>query len=78
MSVKEEYIKKMYEIQEKYKPVIVDLCIKYDKDLGVGYDMLIAIARAMAIEEEPLYETNVEYDADELLKDYLELEALHE
>ena len=78
MSIKEEYIKKSYEIQEKYKDVIVDLCMKYDKDLGVGFDMLKAIAYAKANDEEPLYAPTIEYDEEELLKDYEELEALHE
>ena len=62
--------------KEKYADVINDLCTKYDKDLGVGFNMLEAIARAKIHGEEPLYESNAEYDIDELARDYAEIERI--
>lgn len=73
MSLRDEYVQKSEEMKEKFKEVIDDLSIKYDKDVGVGFDMLKAIARAKVYDVEPLYESNVEFDEDELVADYMEL-----
>lgn len=67
---------KRAEMKEKYADIINDLATKYEKDLGVGFDMLCAIPRAVELGEEPLYTTELEYNADELMKDWKELEAL--
>lgn len=63
---------KRKEIEEKYADVINDLCVKYDKTTDIGFDMLIAIARANKENVEPAYETNIEFDMEELAKDYAE------
>ena len=74
MGQSEEYIKKSEEIRTKYKDVIDALARKYDKDVGVGYDMLLAIGRAILHDEEPLYsQEEVELDTGELFDDYCEL-----
>lgn len=65
-------------IKEKYADVINDLAVKYEKDVGVGFDMLIAIARAKDNNLEPEYTTDIEFDMDELLKDYNEYLILSE
>lgn len=65
-------------IKEKYADVINDLAVKYEKDTGVGFDMLIAIARAKDNNLEPGYTTDIEFDMDELLKDYNEYLILAE
>lgn len=63
---------KRKELEEKYADVINDLCVKYDKTTDIGFDMLIAIARANKENVEPAYETNIEFDIEELAKDYAE------
>lgn len=72
MNAREELTKKVEEIKEKYKNVINDLSMKYDKDISVAFYMLIAIPSAIVIGEKPLYETDVEYNVDELVNDYFE------
>lgn len=74
--LRELLAEKREEFRAKYADVINDLCVKYDKDLGVGFFMLEAIARAKIHGEEPLYESNIEFDADELAKDYAEIERI--
>ena len=69
---------KRNEIKEKYADAINDLCVKYDKTVDIGFDMLIAIARAKKEELEPEYETEVELDMEELLKDYEEFAKIAE
>lgn len=69
---------KRKEIEEKYADVINDLCVKYDKTTDIGFDMLIAIARANKENIEPLYETNIEFDMEELAEDYAEYSELCE
>jgi hypothetical protein len=66
----DKYEQKSKEMREKYADIINDLSVKYDKDLGVGFEMLKAIARANIIGEEPLYSTNIEFDLKELVEDY--------
>ncbi len=63
---------KVRELKEKYADVINDLSLKYDKDAGVAFDMLIAIARAKVLGLEAAYETNIELDEEQLRKDYIE------
>jgi hypothetical protein len=73
-----EVEKKVLEIKEKYADIINDLATKYEKDVGVGFDMLIAIARAKDNNEEPEYTTDIEFDMEELKKDYDEYLILSE
>jgi archaellum component FlaC len=49
MNAREELTKKVEELKEKYKNVINDLSMKYDKDLSVAFYMLIAIPSAINI-----------------------------
>ena len=74
--LKEKLAEREKEFQEKYADIINDLCVKYDKDLGVGCDMLKAIARAKILGQEPLYTTNIEFDLEELLNDYVEIQTI--
>lgn len=74
----EELEKKTIEIKEKYADVINDLATKYEKDVGVGFDMLIAIARAKFNNLDPEYTTDIEFDEAELQKDYEEYLTLAE
>ena len=74
--LKEKLAEREKEFQEKYADIINDLCVKYGKDLGVGYDMLKAIARAKILGQEPLYSTNLEFDLEELLNDYVEIQTI--
>lgn len=67
-----EIAAKRKEIEEKYADVINDLCAKYDKTTDVGFDMLIAIARATKEKLKPEYETDKELNMEELLNDYNE------
>lgn len=69
---------KVREMKEKYADVINDLSIKYDKDVGVAWDMFKAIARAKTFGLEPMYTTNIELDEEELKKDYREFLELAE
>ena len=76
MEAREKLNAKVREIKEKYKEAIYDICMRYTRTVDVGYDMLIAIARALYLGEEPLYITAVELDDNELVKDYAEYLAL--
>lgn len=67
---------KVREMKEKYADVINDLAVKYDKDVGVAWDMFKAIARAKTYGLEPMYTTNIELDEEELRKDYMEFADL--
>jgi len=71
-----EDIKETMEV--KYADIINDLCTKYDKTTDVGFDMLIAIARANKENLEPEYSTDLELDMEELRKDYEEYLGLAE
>ena len=70
--MEEKIMEKRKEMEEKYADVINDLCVKYEKTTDVGFEMLKAIARAKKEEVEPEYETEVEFDIEELMKDYEE------
>lgn len=76
--MREELTKKSNEICEKYADVINDLCVKYDKTVDVGFEMLKAMARAKILNQEPLYETNIDINMDELVNDYVEYAELAE
>lgn len=76
VELQEEYAKKKDELREKYADIINDLSIKYDKDLGVALEMLESIPRALVLGLEPKYDTTIEFDAEELIQDYAELESL--
>ena len=78
---------KRKEMEEKYADVINDLLVKYEKTTDLGFDMLIAIARTEhenrkkpddAEKLVPEYETEIEFDMEELQKDYEEFLALSE
>jgi len=69
----EKYAVKEQEFKEKYADVINDLAVKYGVDLGVGYDMLCGIARGVIYDVEPLYVAEIDYNKDEMVKDYQEL-----
>ena len=69
----ERCIRKAEEMKEKYADVINELATKYGKDLGVGFEMLKAIARAKIYGEEPLYAADIEFNLDELVQDEKEL-----
>lgn len=74
--IREKLHQKEAEFEEKYADVINDLATKYNKDLGVGKDMLQAIARAHLYNLEAEYESDIEYDKEEVTKDYAEIELL--
>lgn len=59
-------------MEEKYKEVIDNLLEKYGGTVDKGFEMLKAMARAYLYGEENLYEPDVEFDKEELLKDYKE------
>lgn len=70
--------------KEKYKDVIKNIAINRNVDLGIGMDMLKAIAR---VELDPKlkddenyvdYSENVEIDKEELKADYAEILELSE
>jgi len=66
-----EKIEKAYEeFAKKYADVINDLSTKYNVDVGVARDHLIAIARAKVLRLEEKYTTDIEYDENELIRDY--------
>ena len=70
---KEIYLEKLEAFKKKYDAAIVALWKKYDKDSGVCYDMLRAIARG---NEE--YGQGIELDIEELKKDCDELAQYEE
>ncbi len=72
MAGREKLAEKYKELVEKYADVINDLCVKYDKTTDLGFEMLKAIARAKILNLEPEYSSNIDFDPDELVKDYLE------
>lgn len=74
--VRAELHEKELAFKDKYADVINDLAVKYEKDLGVGYDMLCAIARGEIYNVEPLYNTDIEYNKEEMVEEYKEIERL--
>ena len=72
MTDREILTEKVKAMKEKYADVINDLAIKYGKDLGVAYGMLLAIPRAILVGLDPLYVTDIEINYDELVNDYLD------
>lgn len=74
--IKELLHKKEAEFEEKYADVINDLAVKYNVDLGIGKDMLQAIARGHIYNVEAKYEADIEYNKDEMIADYKEIENL--
>ena len=69
--IKKEYEEKNTAFLIKYADVIKAIAIKNEKDLGVGADMLKAVARG---NEE--YAQGIEINLEELKADYEELENL--
>ena len=78
MDGREKLNEKSREIREKYADIINDLCVKYDKTVDVGFEMLKAIARAKILNQEPEYTTNIEFDVNELVGDYVAYAELAE
>ena len=76
--IREQIAELSKEIREKYADVINDLAVKHNVDVGIGFEMLKATARAKLLGLEPMYETEVEFDIEELVKDYSKLLALSE
>lgn len=70
--LKEKIRNKKAQIREKYKDVIVEICNAKGVDLGVGFDMLLAVCRGGD------YLGDAQVDGEELKKDYAELVALEE
>jgi len=70
--LKEKIRNKKAEIREKYKDVIVEICNAKGVDVGVGFDMLLAVCRGGD------YLGDAQVDGEELKKDYAELVALEE
>lgn len=71
--LKKEYQAKNTAFIIKYADVIKEIAIKNNKDLGVGADMLKAVARG-----ELKYVEGIEFDLEEVKKDYAELVVLAE
>ena len=72
--VREELHKREAEFEEKYADVINDLGVKYNTPNGVDY--LKAIARGVIYNVEPLYSTEIDYNKDEMVEEYREIERL--
>ena len=77
-NIHEEIEEKKREIEELYHDVIFDLAVKYEKTIDIGFDMLLAIARAKEAGIDPEYESNIEFDLDELVRLNKELTELSE
>lgn len=80
--IREAYKAKKEEMIEKYKVEIKAIAEKNHVDMGIGFDMLKAVAR---VEIEPGlkedehyidYAEGIEINKEELAKDYKELEEL--
>lgn len=76
LTTREKFTQKANEMREKYADVINDLAVKHNVDVGIGFEMLKAIARAKVLGVDPMYVTEVEFDIEELAKDYTTLLAL--
>lgn len=74
--LKKQYAEKKEEMREKYKDVIYRIAEARHVDVGVGFDMLLAVCRGgdylEGIEKENEGEV-VALDLDELNQDYFEL-----
>ena len=66
----EKYAQKEKEFEEKYADLINEIAVLNGVDLGVGRDMVYAIARGGN------YQGDIEINIDELVADYKELEAI--
>ncbi len=73
MDFHELHENKIAEMKEKYADVINDLSVKDGVDVGVAFDELKAIAYANLENENVLYNTAIEFNLVELIKDYAEL-----
>lgn len=67
----EEFIKRLEELKEKYHNELCLISEKYDKDLGVAWDMLRAVTRGGD------YADGIDIDKDQLAKDFEELDNLY-
>lgn len=76
MDLSEELKLKDEAFEKKYAEVARNLAIKYGKTTDVGLNMLKGIARGVIYNVEPLYVPDIEYNKEEMLEDYRELEKL--
>lgn len=74
--IRELLHKKEAEFEQKYYEVAKHLATKYDKDMGVGYDMLKGNARGYIYNVPCLYEIDIDFDKDGMIADYKEIETL--
>ena len=66
--LRKKYAEKLNEMRINYAGAIIAISKKYDKDLGVAFEMLKAIARGNTE-----YGEGIEVDVEALKKDYAEL-----
>lgn len=85
MNMGEVLAAKRKEIEEKYAELIKDICVRFDKTTDVGFDILIAIARANKENLEPEYDIKDMFDeeaykvfTEQLAQDYEEFLKLAE
>ena len=84
LDLHEKYAEKSEEMQSKYHDAIYDIATKQGVDVGVGFDMLKAIARAEIDPKLKLDENFIDYslgmdvelNREELVADYAELAAI--
>ena len=69
--MEEMLMNKKKEIEEKYSELIKDICVRFDKTTDVGFDILIAIARANKENLEPEYDIKDMFD-EEAYKVFIE------
>ena len=68
--LRSKWAKKNAEIRQKYSKAIYDIAVKWGVDLGIGFDMLKAVARGGN------YAEGIELDIAELKADYYELACI--
>ena len=72
LDLREQYAKKVEEMKEKYNAAIIAIAQKQGVDVGVGFDMLKAVARGGN------YAEGIDLNVEELKADYTELLAISE
>lgn len=72
LDLREQYAKKAEEMKEKYNAAIIAIAQKQGVDVGVGFDMLKAVARGGN------YAEGIDLNVEELKADYTELLAISE
>ena len=72
LDLREQYAKKAEEMKEKYNAAIIAIAQKQGVDVGLGFDMLKAVARGGN------YAEGIDLNVEELKADYTELLAISE